>query len=47
VINGSTISAMATGVCTVTASSVGSATIKPVDQSYTITVQAPPRRPRR
>jgi hypothetical protein len=47
VINGSTISAMANGVCTVTASSVGSATIKPVDQSYTITVQAPPRRPRR
>jgi hypothetical protein len=47
VINGSTITAMATGVCTVTASSVGSATIKPVDQSYTITVQAPPRRPRR
>lgn len=40
VINGSTLSAMGLGVCTVTAFSPGTATIKPVEQNYTITVQA-------
>lgn len=40
VINGSALSAMGPGVCTVTASSPGTATVKPVEQTYTVTVNA-------
>ena len=44
VINGSTITGLAAGQCTVTASSPGSASLKPVSQEYIVTVQAPAKR---
>jgi len=44
VINGSTITGLATGQCTVTATSPGSASLKPTSQEYIVTVQAPAKR---
>ena len=44
VINGSTLTGLATGQCTVTASSPGNAQLKPVSQEYIVTVQAPAKR---
>lgn len=47
VIAGAVLKALSTGQCTVTAQSPGTATIAPGSETYTITVDAPPRRPRR
>jgi hypothetical protein len=47
VIAGAVLTALSTGQCTVTAQSPGTATIAPGSETYTITVNAPPRRPRR
>ena len=43
-INGATLTGLAPGQCTITASSPGNAQLKPVTQSFTVTVNAPPRR---
>ena len=47
VIAGAVLSALSPGQCTVTAQSPGTASIAPGSETYTITVNAPPRRPRR
>ena len=47
VINGSTLIALAPGVCTVTAVSPGSATVTPDTNNYTVTVQAAAKKKRR
>lgn len=44
VINGSTLTALSAGQCTVTATSPGSASVTPDTNTYTITVKAPPQR---
>ncbi len=44
VINGSTITGLAAGQCTVTASSPGNSQLKPVSQEYIVTVQAPAKK---
>lgn len=47
VLNGAVMTALAAGQCTLTATSPGSASYLTNTATYTITVQAPPRRPRR
>lgn len=47
VLNGSTMTALAAGQCTLTATSPGSAAYLPATANYTITVQAPATKPRR
>ncbi len=47
VIAGAVLTALSPGQCQVTAQSPGTASIKPGSETYTITVNAPPRRPRR
>lgn len=47
VIAGAVLRALSPGQCTVTAQSPGTASIAPGSETYTITVNAPPRRPRR
>jgi hypothetical protein len=47
VIAGAVLTATSPGQCQVTAQSPGTAQIKPGSETYTITVTAPPRRPRR
>jgi trimeric autotransporter adhesin len=47
VLNGAIMTALSAGQCTLTATSPGSASFLPNTANYTITVQAPPRRPRR
>lgn len=47
VIAGAVLTALSPGQCQVTAQSPGTAAIKPGSETYTITVTAPPRRPRR
>jgi len=47
VLNGAIMTALSAGQCTLTATSPGSASYLPNTASYTITVQAPPKRPRR
>jgi len=47
VLNGATMTALSAGTCILTATSPGSASFKPATATYTITVTAPPRRPRR
>ena len=47
VLNGAVMTALAAGQCTLTATSPGSAAYATNTATYTITVQAPPRRPRR
>ena len=46
-INGSTLIALGTGTCQVTAFTPGNAQIKPGSETYTINVVAPPKRPAR
>ena len=46
-IAGAVLTALSPGQCQVTAQSPGTAAIKPGSETYTITVTAPPRRPRR
>ena len=46
VINGTTLTALGTGQCTITATSPGSDAITPATATYVVTVTAPPRRPR-
>jgi hypothetical protein len=47
VIAGAVLTALSPGQCQVTAQSPGTAAIKPGSETYTITVTAPPKRPRR
>jgi hypothetical protein len=47
VIAGAVLTALSPGQCSVTAQSPGTASIAPGSETYTITVNAPPRRPRR
>lgn len=47
VIAGAVLTALSPGQCQVTAQSPGTASIAPGSESYTITVNAPPKRPRR
>ncbi len=47
VIAGATLTALGTGQCQVTAQSPGSASLTPGSATYTVTIQKPPRRPRR
>lgn len=47
VIAGAVLTALSPGQCQVTAQSPGNAQIKPGTETYTITVTAPPRKPRR
>jgi hypothetical protein len=47
VIAGAVLRALSPGQCTVTAQSPGTASIAPGSETYTITVNAPPKRPRR
>jgi hypothetical protein len=47
VLNGAIMTALSAGQCTLTATSPGSASFLPNTANYTITVQAPPKRPRR
>lgn len=47
VIAGAVLTALSAGQCTVTAQSPGTASISPGSETYTITVNAPPKRPRR
>jgi len=44
VINGSTLTALSAGQCTVTATSPGSATLRPDTNNYTVTITAPPKK---
>lgn len=44
VINGSTLTALSAGQCTVTATSPGSAALTPDTNNYTVTVTAPPKK---
>jgi len=47
VINGSALTVLSAGQCTVTATSPGSASLTPVTNTYVVTVTKPPRRARR
>jgi hypothetical protein len=44
VINGSTLTALSAGQCTVSATSPGSTTVGPVTTNYTVTITAPPKK---
>lgn len=44
VINGATLTALSAGQCTVTATSPGSATLRPDTNNYTVTITSPPRK---
>ena len=47
VINGTTLTALSAGQCTITATSPGTASVTPATATYVVTVQAPPKRKRR
>jgi hypothetical protein len=47
VISGAVLQALGAGQCQVTAVSPGNATLTPGSETYTVTVQNPPKRPRR
>jgi hypothetical protein len=46
VIAGATLRALGVGQCQVTAFTPGNATLTPGSETYTVTVQKPPKRPR-
>lgn len=46
-LNASTLTALSAGQCTVTATSPGSATLRPDTNNYTVTITSPPKKKKR